>query len=199
MRLCCVPIRILYRWQVKVCNSMSSGCQLFPNSDIYKSSATGSMVSATKSAADEQLRAEAAGHTPVNCRKRRTPNYCVLLIRQLPEVWRNEFHPAIQDCQIQRRLEEAAHAPSSITSPAGTAPNARFRTRSTTKSAQACSSASAAGCHCFRQKAIRKTLRVLFNVSPQLGDRPEPDGAIGKLRLDRSVGVERIGHPIDHA
>src|SRR5262245_49585711 len=42
-------------------------------------------------------------------------------------------------------------------------------------------------------------LRVVLNVGAQLGDRAEADRAVRELCLDRTVGIERVGHPIDHA
>src|SRR5579871_5999164 len=39
---------------------------------------------------------------------------------------------------------------------------------------------------------------IVVDMRPQLGDRAEPHCPLRKLRLDRSVGVERIGHAVDH-
>src|ERR1700722_9578137 len=36
-------------------------------------------------------------------------------------------------------------------------------------------------------------------MGAQFIDRGEPHHALGHLRLDRTVGIERIGHAIDHA
>src|SRR5690349_14700958 len=38
-----------------------------------------------------------------------------------------------------------------------------------------------------------------LEMGAQLVDRAEPHGALRQLRLDRSVGVERAGHAVDHA
>src|SRR5215469_10126737 len=40
---------------------------------------------------------------------------------------------------------------------------------------------------------------IVLDMRPQLGDRAEAHRPLRQLRLDRSVGVERIGHAVDHA
>ena len=47
--------------------------------------------------------------------------------------------------------------------------------------------------------AARDAMIRAFEVIAQLGDRAEPHHALRKLRLDRTVGVERVGHSVDHA
>jgi hypothetical protein len=42
-------------------------------------------------------------------------------------------------------------------------------------------------------------LRVALDMGTKLGHRAEPDRALRKLGLDRSICVERVGHSIDHA
>ena len=39
----------------------------------------------------------------------------------------------------------------------------------------------------------------LVKVGAQFIDRREPHHAFGHLCLDRAVGIQRIGHPINHA
>jgi hypothetical protein len=39
----------------------------------------------------------------------------------------------------------------------------------------------------------------LVKVRAQFIDRREPHHAFGHLCLDRAVGIQRIGHPINHA
>src|SRR6267154_6784280 len=41
--------------------------------------------------------------------------------------------------------------------------------------------------------------RPMVEVGAQFVDGGEPHHAFGHLRLDRAVGVQRIGHPIDDA
>ncbi len=58
--------------------------------------------------------------------------------------------------------------------------------------------------HCaeFAPRGVRRrksSYELCLDVSAQFGDRAKAHGPLRNLRLDRAVGVERIGHPIDDA
>ena len=58
-------------------------------------------------------------------------------------------------------------------------------------------SARSGNCRDISQAGL--TLRMVFDMSAQFGDRAEPDRPLRQLRLDRSIRVKRVGHAIDDA
>jgi hypothetical protein len=48
--------------------------------------------------------------------------------------------------------------------------------------------------------SFRKTcLGIVLDMGAQLGDRSEPHRTMRELRLDRAVGIQRVGHAVDYA
>src|SRR5215468_542717 len=48
-------------------------------------------------------------------------------------------------------------------------------------------------------RPVEFRLRVVLDMRTQLCDRAKTHGPVWKLRFDRAVGIERIGHAVDHA
>jgi hypothetical protein len=52
--------------------------------------------------------------------------------------------------------------------------------------------------HCERCSPPSLPSRIVFKVRAQIVDRIEPHHALLQLRFYRSIGIERVGHPIDN-
>src|SRR5689334_12361562 len=46
---------------------------------------------------------------------------------------------------------------------------------------------------------VKIHLGIVLDMRTQLCDRPEAHGPVWKLRFDGAVGVERVGHAVDHS
>jgi len=50
-----------------------------------------------------------------------------------------------------------------------------------------------------RRGEYRRALRTVVEMRAQFVDRGKPHHAFRHLRLDRTVGIKRVGHAVDHA
>src|SRR5215510_12406523 len=49
----------------------------------------------------------------------------------------------------------------------------------------------------MRRAVRRQALGIVLDMVTQFGNRPEAHRAMGKLRLNGAVGIERVGHAVD--